>query len=368
MFVASLDRTNTTPREAMHTVAPALKAAGVDVDNIVISTSSIYRARKKVRQLTVEHQKELFVPDIPLVAHFDSKLLPDSDGNLVDRMPVVVSGMNIEKLLSIPKLPTGTGELMGNAVIQALQEWKGVPECLAGLCFDTTSSNTGVHSGAITVIQQAFNKRLLFLACRHHILEIVAAAVFEMFFPSSGPQIGIFSRFKENWKCIDQSCFAPLDKDTGGNECLTEAEKDWLEQKKQEIVSFLHSQLSQADLPRDDYLEFLKLCLVILDERQPGKESVQFSPPGAYHRARWMAKGIYCLKIYCFREQFRLTLNELKAMKHVVLFTVTIYVKAWFTAPSSCDAPLNDLCLLQILESYNATHTQVANIALKKIK
>jgi hypothetical protein len=70
----------------------------------------------------------------------------------------------------------------------------------------------------------------------------------------------------------------------------------------QEIVSFLHSQLSQANLPRDDYLEFLKLCLVILDEKEPGKDRVQFSPPGAYHRARWMAKGIYCLKIYRFRE------------------------------------------------------------------
>jgi hypothetical protein len=171
----------------MHIVAPALKAAGLDVDNIVTSTSSIYRARKKVRQLTVEHQKELFVPNTPLVAHFDSKLLPDSDGNLVDRMLIVVSGMNIEKLLSIPKLPTGTGELMGNAVIKALQEWKGVPESLAELCFDTTSSNTGVHSGAITVIQQAFNKRLIFLACRHHILEIIAAAVFDLFFPSPDP-------------------------------------------------------------------------------------------------------------------------------------------------------------------------------------
>jgi hypothetical protein len=187
------------------------------------------------------------------------------------------------------------------------------------LCFGTTSSNTGVHSRAITVIQQAFNKRMLFLACRHHILEIVAAAVFDMFFSSSGPQIGIFSRFKENWQFVDQSCFAPLEKDTGGNGCLTEAEKDWLEQKKQEIVSFLHSQLSQANLLRDDYLEFLKLCLVILDEREPGKESVQFSP------------GIYCLNMNCFREQFRLTPNELQAMKRIVSFTVATYVKAWFS-------------------------------------
>jgi hypothetical protein len=39
------------------------------------------------------------VPNTPLVAHFDVKLLPDNDGKsqeLVDRMPIVVSGVNIE--------------------------------------------------------------------------------------------------------------------------------------------------------------------------------------------------------------------------------------------------------------------------------
>jgi len=46
LFVASLDRTNTTPRQAMHIVAPALKAAGVDLDTVSLSTTTIYRARK----------------------------------------------------------------------------------------------------------------------------------------------------------------------------------------------------------------------------------------------------------------------------------------------------------------------------------
>jgi hypothetical protein len=54
----------------------------------------------------------------------------------------------------------------------------------------------GVHSGAITLIQTAFDKRLLFLACRHHMFETIAAAVFDLFFVSSGPQIPIFGRFK----------------------------------------------------------------------------------------------------------------------------------------------------------------------------
>ena len=113
----------------------------------------------------LETQREQFVPNTPLVAHFDGKMLPDRGSQLdelTDRMPIVVSGLNIEKLLAIPKLPVSTGELMGNAVVQTLLDWKGVSDWLAGLCFDTTNSNTGVHTGATTIIQRAFDRRLLF--------------------------------------------------------------------------------------------------------------------------------------------------------------------------------------------------------------
>ena len=52
--VSSLDRTKTTPREAMHIVALALKAAGVDIDTLSLSTSSMYRARKTVCRLQLQ--------------------------------------------------------------------------------------------------------------------------------------------------------------------------------------------------------------------------------------------------------------------------------------------------------------------------
>ena len=62
-------------------------------------------------------------------------------------------------------------------------------------------------------------------------------------------------------------------------------------------------------------------------------DDIHFSPPGAYHRARWMAKGIYCLKILLFREQFKMYAKELQALRRICLFTITLYVKAWYTAP-----------------------------------
>lgn len=281
-------------------------------------------------------------------------------------MPIVVSGKYMEKLLAIPKLPgTGTGSLMGNAVVDILRQWTGVPEWLAGLCFDTTSSNTGIHNGAITVIQKAFDKRLLFLACRHHILEIVATAAFDIFFVSSGPTIPIFGRFKEHWPLINASDYSPICKDTAGF-ALRDDEKRWLRHNSECVAQFVTEQLITKQ-PRDDYSEFLQLTLVALGEQQRIPGGVHFSPPGGYHRARWMAKGLYCLKMLCFREQFKMNAHELQAIKRICIFTVTLYVKAWFTAPMACDAPYNDLCLLQHIELFYAVDSQIAEVALKKI-
>ena len=104
MFAAGLDGTKTTPRAAMHIVAPALKAVRVNVTGLTLSTSSIYGARKQMCKSVSDSIKETFQPHTPLVVHFDGKLLPDTDGKKSDRMPVVITGKDIEKLLSIPKL------------------------------------------------------------------------------------------------------------------------------------------------------------------------------------------------------------------------------------------------------------------------
>lgn len=171
-------------------------------------------------------------------------------------MPIVVSGLNVEKLLSIPKLPASTGELTGNAVVEVLQQWQGVPEWLAGLCFDTTSSNTGVHNGAITVIQQKFDKRLLFLACRHHILEVVSSAVFDHFFSSSGLKIALFGRFKEYWSVLDLKNFAPLLTEASDPTELSDSEKQWLQQSRNDATQFPVSLLTGEAQPHHDYMVF----------------------------------------------------------------------------------------------------------------
>jgi len=47
------------------------------------------------------------IRDVPLVVHWDGKLLPDISGNheKVDRLPILVSGRGVERLLNVPKFP-----------------------------------------------------------------------------------------------------------------------------------------------------------------------------------------------------------------------------------------------------------------------
>ncbi|XP_074110879.1 uncharacterized protein LOC141535036 [Cotesia typhae] len=59
----------------------------------------------------------------------------------VDRLAVLVSGLNFEQLLGIPKIESGTGEHQAMSIIDLLDRW-GLTNCIKGLCFDTTASNS----------------------------------------------------------------------------------------------------------------------------------------------------------------------------------------------------------------------------------
>ena len=51
-----------------------------------------------------------FVPNCPLLLHWDGKILLEIFGSWeVDRLPVLISGDGIDKLLGAPKLASRTG-------------------------------------------------------------------------------------------------------------------------------------------------------------------------------------------------------------------------------------------------------------------
>ncbi|KAE9528104.1 hypothetical protein AGLY_012526 [Aphis glycines] len=177
-IVTALDRTKVSDRNAVHILIATAQSLGCNANNIAINRSIIRRNRVFLRQKVSDDIKVSFKPDCPLTVHWDGKILPDITGkDNVDRLPILVSGDGVSKLLSVPKLESGTGEAISNAVIASLFDWS-ITDRVQSLSFDTTASNTGHINGACKLIKEKIGRKLLYLACRHHILEIVLGAIF----------------------------------------------------------------------------------------------------------------------------------------------------------------------------------------------
>ena len=224
------------------------------------------------------------------------------------------------------------------AVLENLRSWQ-CDSLVIGMCFDTTASNTGRINGACTLLEIAIGRNLLWMACRHHMFEVLLSDAFGVCFgPSTGPEILLFKRFKQKWFTLvhrqPKPTVTPLIPVS--------------EQLKAFIAEHLH-----VTHPRDDYREFLQLAasLVGLDS------SVSLRKPGALHRARWMAKAIYSMKIELLFEGnesvIKLTAREIHGIQRFNRFVVNIYLQSWFTSRAVVDAPYNDLLLIQRLDDYD---------------
>jgi hypothetical protein len=356
---AALDRTNTSDRKAAHILSAiaATRQLGDNVEDLIVSRAAIRRARMKHRKAFTQEVKVTFGPAVPLTLHWDGKIMdnltvtgPGSDR--VDRLPVLVSGHNVVKLLAVPKLVDGTAKVATEAIVKIIDEW-GLRGRVKALCFDTTAVNSGVIGGVSTRLELELDKELLHLACRHHIAEIMLEKVFSLNDVSKSPNMEIFVHFREYWPKVNQDAFSTAMADEG-TAALVEPWKD-------NIIAFAAAQLENFQ-PRDDYRELLELTIIFLGGVP--RRGIRFMYPGAVHRARWMARAIYCIKMWLFRSEYPLqqrsgisrslsTSDRLWShLKRVCLFVTCVYVKYWFESPSSTGAPRNDLNLVESLTHY----------------
>ncbi|XP_050714934.1 uncharacterized protein LOC126997731 [Eriocheir sinensis] len=363
--VVALDRTNVSDRKAAH-IFSAMASSGhlcENVGELIISPSGIRRARIKCREALATELKDTFRPQVPLILHWDGKIMEDCSlpgQETVDRLPVLVSVQDVVKLLAVPKLHAGTAVVMATSILQTLDEW-GLKDRISGLCFDTTVSNTGLKGRVCVLIERELERDLLNLACRHHVAEIVLEKVFGLHDTSKSPNIELFHHFKEYWPRVDQTSFRTAMVD----EEMRSRVAEW----REEVIMFATDQLHQHQ-PRDNYRELLELTIIFLGGQPP--KGVRFRYPGAIHRARWMSRAIYTLKMVIFREQYpmdqrpgpsrRQTRSETSwnHSEEVAIFIVQVYAKYWFQAPSSVSAPRNDPYLLKVVDDFPSKEISIA--------
>lgn len=82
---------------------------------------------------------------------------------------------------------------------------------------------------------------------------------------------------------------------------------------------------------------------------------------------RWMAKVNYCMKIYLFRNEFKLSASEKKNLFEFCVFAAHVYVPAWIACPVASDAPVNDLMLFRRIKQYAEINKVVSQAALNKL-
>lgn len=171
-----------------------------DVQSLTVSRTSIWRYRMENRKKMASKVKKTFNPTDAMILHWDGKVLPEiAERKMVDRIAVVISQADSEQLLGVPKIENGTGTNLAEAVCGLMTQR------IQAVCADTTASNTGRLNGACFKMEQFLGLDLLFLACRHHMYELILKTVFELKISStSGPVVPMFNRFQQQWANIDK--------------------------------------------------------------------------------------------------------------------------------------------------------------------
>lgn len=93
-----------------------------------------------------------------------------------------------------------------------------------------------------------------------------------------------------------------------------------------------------------------------------GDNAMLFHANGVIHHASWMEKAIYCLKIYIFRNEFAININEKNRLRDICIFIVTVYIEAWLKAS------YQDLLFIRKFYNYSSIDVNISRIALNKFR
>ena len=367
-----LDRTATSSRKAVGLVSSILKCGKIDGKQVDLNQFSLSRAsleKKRIHNRSVLMEQEMmdFDTNKPVHAnlHWDGALMKDVTGKLQENEAILVSGAPhyLEgKILCVCKLtnadgePTSTGEAQAEAVLEQIKAWS-VDKNIVSLVYDTTASNSGVHRGATVRLQKALGRPVFFLACRHHMTELVVKACWYCLFEADlSPDCKFFADIKEEWDSLnisDQTEFITLSKDLQG---------------RQEALAFYKELLMRKNkrnelTVRDDYRELAECAVLLLGETPPSGKIV-WRKPGACHKARFCAFGIYSLKALAFAQQFDWDEDTITGLKQFCGFTTTIYIPHFLSSSIGCDATVNDLELFKKLFAYRSIDPQLAEESL----
>lgn len=369
----------TPAQQALYTKVLIAEAGG-DSSKITASYATSDRARRSsVRDIAKACKDQWNGYDFATL-HWDTKLLPTlTNPNITEERLAVIVGNSCEiKLLGVPAYPPGTdkktGDIIANLTTNLLNSWN-CSDSIVNMSFDTTASNTGHITAACVAIQERLGKALLWSACRHHIGEIILSHVFDdlKIEASKSPDISVFKRFRKHYTLLqfveDSDSEIPINLSKFDDSSFSESAKTLIDECKNNVIKLAKSNVVFC---RGDYLEFVQLCLLFLVDDPNEITAANFKRPGALHKARWMAKLIYSIKICLFQHQIQelpagtiTTHQQVLKIRNFVNFVTLVYSSWWMTCTSVFDAPWNDLQFFHLLIKYSVINSEISESAIK---
>lgn len=323
-----------------------------------ISKSSLWT---KITQLRTTQKNELLASltegTSKIVLHFDGKSCSKLNERHVgseERLFILCHTEKGDIALGFFALESKSGINCAAKILELLAEYN-LSDRIIGMVCDTENTNTGTQNGTCALVEDGLEMDLFHQLCRHHVKEVQLRDVFVCVFgPSRSSEITTFDMLIGNWGEIKRADFAyfPID-----NEKLME---NRLLQRFSNEAKNTISRHAKSKMIRDDYLELNDLVLKFLGVRT----EASFKVVGATNNARWMARIIYALKTYLFREHLDLDADFENSLERFCIFVALIYTKHWNRCSIAVDAPYNDLLLLKELNDYMAIDEEIATVAL----
>src|SRR6218665_3248977 len=233
-------------------------------------------------------------------------------------------------------------------------EFAGILHCMRyvirslQICCDTTSSNTGVHIGAVQILPTTLNAQMFWLMCRHHIYEVHISHFMEALTgqKTKGPRRQLYVRLQKVWPYVAKSIQAAA---SGNKLCLFEWNgvqvRSELHSMALEALQFGQRALELNTFARDDYKKVCELFAVYLGGEV---DNFLFHQIGACHEARFLADALYLLTLQMTKKLTNIKNKEEGETVQTSSFFISVRYAPWFMKSYiGFKAPANELAAIK---------------------
>ena len=277
--------------------AAILDSSGVYLTNVNCSRSTAsgkmkQTAHKMAVIATEDVELSIQVSPYPCIIHFDGKTLFEiinGKNFKYNRLAALATIDNESHLLGVTPLASSSGEDQYNGVMKVLKGYN-LESKVGLLCFDTTSSNTGIHKGSLIRISTELNKYLILLAYRHHVSELRITHFCEAITneKTTAPDNPLFKHFKNLFEQPNFEYNPSMLVKFGWEEIKGTV----VEKAATDSLEYCRSYLLRNNIVREDRKELAELVVSYLS-----LFISRIRKTGAVHHARFLGKSIFYLKM-----------------------------------------------------------------------